>query len=338
METLQSMRLFVRVATSESFSAAGRAFGLSPASVSRNINALETQLGVRLVHRTSRQLALTEAGQLYLQTAVRILADIDALTEQVAQHQTRPCGLLHVHTRVSIGRDYLGPLLPAFMARYPEVTVKLFLTEEPRDLLDHNIDIAIRLGNLDEPHLAVRKLSDAAERILFASPAYLDRHGDLDEPEALLRHNCLTWPLDGRFEDGHALWLFRDSHGVRELRVTGGLQVNNGDVLREAALAGIGIALLPSWSVAEDLAAGRLRRLLPKWQVTPTTFDHGIYAVYQRSRQIPPKIRVFVDYMVQALRHTPTGPPPLAQALPHGRALGRRAIPSIRSSHLAQTS
>ena len=119
METLQSMRLFVRVANSDSFSAAGRAFGLSPASVSRHVNALETQLGVRLVHRTSRQLALTEAGQLYLQKAARILADIDALTEQVTQHQARPRGLLHVHTRVAIGRDYLGPLLPGFLARSP---------------------------------------------------------------------------------------------------------------------------------------------------------------------------------------------------------------------------
>lgn len=323
METLQSMRLFVRVANSDSFSAAGRAFGLSPASVSRHVNALETQLGVRLVHRTSRQLALTEAGQLYLQKATRILADIDALTEQVAQHQARPRGLLHVHTRVAIGRDYLGPLLPGFLARYPEVTVKLFLTEEPRDLIGNNIDIAIRLGNLDEPHLAVRKLSDAAERILFASPAYLEAHGEVDQPEALLRHNCLTWPLDGRFEDGHALWQFRDARGVRELRVTGGLQVNNGDVLREAALAGIGIALLPRWAVAEDLAAGRLRRVLAQWQVTPTTFDHGIYAVYQRTRQIPPKIRVFVDYLVQALRGTPGGPPPVAHPMPRGRALSR---------------
>ena len=321
METLQSMRLFVRVANSDSFSAAGRAFGLSPASVSRHVNALETQLGVRLVHRTSRQLALTEAGQLYLQKAARILADIDALTEQVTQHQARPRGLLHVHTRVAIGRDYLGPLLPGFLARYPEVTVKLFLTEEPRDLIGNNIDIAIRLGNLDEPHLAMRKLSDAAERILFASPAYLERHGEVDQPEALLRHNCLTWPLDGRFEDGHALWRFRDARGVRELRITGGLQVNNGDVLREAALAGIGIALLPSWCVAEDLAAGRLRRVLPHWQVTPTTFDHGIYAVYQRTRQTPPKIRVFVDYLVQALRGVPDGPPPVVHPMPRGRAL-----------------
>ncbi|PZW37841.1 DNA-binding transcriptional LysR family regulator [Humitalea rosea] len=338
METLQGMRLFVRVANSESFSAAGRAFGLSPASVSRSINTLETQLGVRLVHRTSRQLALTEAGQLYLHKAVLILADIDALTEQVAQHQARPRGLLHVHTRVSIGRDYLGPLLPGFMTRYPEVTVKLFLTEEPRDLLDNNIDIAIRLGNLDEPDLAVRKLSDAAERILFASAAYLDRHGALDEPEALLRHNCLTWPLDGRFEDGHAVWQFRDVRGVRELRVTGGLQANNGDVLREAALAGMGIALLPIWCIAADLAAGRLRRLLPQWEVTPTTFDHGIYAVYHRTRHVPPKIRVFVDYLVQALHHAPAGPPPRARALPQGRALARLPVPVSASSHLAQTS
>ncbi|WP_187830197.1 LysR family transcriptional regulator [Siccirubricoccus phaeus] len=297
------MRLFVRIAQSESLSAAGRAFGLSPASVSRRVNALESEFGVRLINRTSRRHALTEAGQLYLEKATRILADIDALAGQLSQHQARPRGLLHVHARVAVGHHFLAPLLPEFLARYPEVTLKLWLTEEPRDLVENGIDVAIRLGNAGEPLLALRKLADASERILFASPDYLARHGPIRAPEDLLRHNCLTWPLDGRHEDGHAVWQFRGPGGRRELRVAGNLQVNNGEMLREAALAGLGIALLPVWCVAGEIAAGRLERVLPSWQATPTTFDHGIYAVYQRHRHMPPKIRAFVEFLAQALRN-----------------------------------
>ena len=302
METLETMRLFVRIAQSESLSAAGRAFGLSPASVSRRVNALESQFGIRLINRTSRRHALTEAGQLYLEKATCILADIDALAGQLSEHQARPRGLLHVHTRVAIGQRFLAPLLPEFLARFPEITLKLSLTEEARDLVENGIDISLRLGNAAEPLLAIRKLTDASERILFASPDYLARHPPLQAPEDLLRHNCLTWPLDGRHEDGHALWQFRGPGGARELRIAGTLQANNAEVLREAALAGLGIPLLPVWCVAADLAAGRLQRVLPAWQATPTTFDHCIYAVYQRHRHMPPKIRAFVDFLAQALR------------------------------------
>ena len=302
METLETMRLFVRIAQSESLSAAGRAFGLSPASVSRRVNALESQFGIRLINRTSRRHALTEAGQLYLEKATCILADIDALAGQLSEHQARPRGLLHVHTRVAIGQRFRAPLLPEFLARFPEITLKLSLTEEARDLVENGIDISLRLGNAAEPLLAIRKLTDASERILFASPDYLARHPPLQAPEDLLRHNCLTWPLDGRHEDGHALWQFRGPGGARELRIAGTLQANNAEVLREAALAGLGIPLLPVWCVAADLAAGRLQRVLPAWQATPTTFDHCIYAVYQRHRHMPPKIRAFVDFLAQALR------------------------------------
>jgi len=302
METLETMRLFVRVAQSDSFSAAGRACGLSPASVSRRISALESGFGVRLVNRTSRRHALTEAGQLYLEKATRILADIDALAGQLSEHQAKPQGLLHVHTRAGVAHQFLAPLLPDFLARYPDIRLKLSLTEEARDLVEHNIDVAIRLGNADEPLLALRKLADAAERIMFASPDYLKQHPPIKTPEDLLQHNCLTWPLDGRFEDGDAVWQFRRGDSRRELRVSGNLQVNNSEVLRQAALAGLGIVLLPVWCVAEELAAGKLCRVLPQWEATPTTFDHCIYAVYQRSRHVPPKIRAFVDFLAQALR------------------------------------
>lgn len=305
METLQNMRLFVRVAQAGSFSAAGRAVGLSPASISRHINAMEETLGVRLINRTSRRLALTEAGHLYLEKATHICELADALVDQVSELQSSPRGLLHVHTRVAVGTQYLAPVLPAFLSRYPEITLKLLLSEEPRDLIENKIDVSIRLGNLDEPLLVCRRLGSGSQRILFASPAYLARHPEIREPEDLIDHNCLTWPLDGRHEEGQGCWRFRDASGTRELRLSGTLQVNNAEVLRHAVLAGLGIALLPIWCIADDLASGRVVRILPKFQVTPTTFDHSIYAVYQKTPHLPPKIRVFIDFLASALRHPP---------------------------------
>jgi DNA-binding transcriptional LysR family regulator len=297
METLKNIRLFIKVVQTGSFSAAGRMIGLSPASVSRQINALEHALGVRLIYRTSRKLTMTEVGQMYFERASDIIQELEALETVVSEHHTKPRGLLHVHTRVSIGTRLLASALPAFHEHCPEVKVKLCLTEEPRDLIEHKIDVAIRLGNLDEPSLAVRKLWDASRRIVFASPGYLARHPEITRPDDLLQHNCLTY-LDGRFDDGYALWRFRDQVAIRDVRVTGSLQVNNSELVRECALADMGLGLLPKWCVWDELQSGRLVHVLPDWQVSPTTFDHNIYAVYERSRHVPLKVRTFVHFLV----------------------------------------
>jgi len=299
METFQTLRLFLKVADLGSLSAAGRATGLSPASVSRQIKALEQSMGVRLINRTSRRLALTEIGQVYRDRGAAIVEQLDDLNEQIAEQQSVPRGLINLHTRTSLAEIFVVPALPEFLARYPDVRVKLWLSEEPRDVIENRIDVAIRLGNLDEPLLSVRKLSEGQPRMLFASPDYLRRSPPIRCPEDLLTHNCLTWPLDGRFEDGDAIWKFRERGGIRELRVRGSFQVNSTDMLRRATVAGLGVALLPPWTYAEDMAAGRLVAVLPEIEVTPTIFDHHIYAVFQRSRHIPRKVRVFVDHLVQ---------------------------------------
>jgi DNA-binding transcriptional LysR family regulator len=303
MDALQTLRLFIKVADLGSLSAAGRASGLSPASVSRQIKALEQSLGVRLINRTSRRLALTEIGQLYRERGSAIIDQLDDLTDRVAEHQTSPRGLIHLHTRLSIAEIFVFPALPAFLNAYPDVRIKLWLSEEPREVIENKIDVAIRLGNLDEPLLSVRKLVTGQPRVLFASPEYLARTPPVRKPEDLLLHNCLTWPLDGRFEDGNAIWKFREAGSVRELRVGGSFQVNSSDMLRRAAVAGLGIGLLPPWTFAEDLMAGRLVEILPDIEVTPTTFDHHIYAVFQRSTHIPRKVRLLIDHLVQFNRN-----------------------------------
>jgi len=297
VETLKNIRLFIKVVQAGSFSAAGRLIGLSPASVSRQINALEHALGVRLIYRTSRKLTLTEVGQMYFERASDIINELDALESVVSEHQTKPRGLLHVHTRVSIGTRLLSSALPAFNEHFPEIKVKLWLTEESRDLIEHKIDVAIRLGNLDEPSLAVRKLWDASQRIIFASPTYLATHPIIDRPDDLLQHSCLTY-LDGRFDDGSAMWRLRNRAGTKDLRVTGPIQVNNPELVRECALANMGLGLLPKWCIWDELQSGRLVHVLPDWQTSPTTFDHNIYAVYERSRYVPLKVRTFVNFLV----------------------------------------
>ncbi|WP_342643777.1 LysR family transcriptional regulator [Rhodoligotrophos ferricapiens] len=297
METLKNIRLFLKVVQTGSFSAAGRLVGLSPASVSRQINTLEHALGVRLIYRTSRKLTLTEVGQIYYERASDIIQEFDTLESIVSEHHAKPRGLLHVHTRVAVGTRLLASALPAFYENYPEIRVKLWLTEEPRDLIEHKIDVAIRLGNLDEPSLAVRKLWDASRRIIFASPEYLARSPKLEHPDDIVHHRCLTY-LDGRFDDGSALWRFREKTGTRDIRVTGPIQVNNSEIVRECALAGMGLGLLPKWCIWDELQSGRLVQVLPEWPVSPGIFDHNIYAVYERSRYVPLKVRTFVNFLV----------------------------------------
>jgi len=302
MEAPRNLRLLVKVVQSGSFSAAGRALGLSPASVSRQINALETDLGVRLFYRTSRKLTVTEAGHLFYDRALEIVERFGELDSMLAEHHASPRGLLHVHTRTAVGLQFLARALPRFQERFPEVTVKLLLTEDHRDLIEHKIDVAIRLGNLDEPSLAVRKLWDASPRILFASRGYLEGHAPIRRPEDLLEHNCLTY-LDGRYDDGYASWRFRTAEGTKELRVHGTLQVNNAEVLRQSVLDGVGVALLPVWCLGDAFSDGRLVQVLPDYSVTPVnTFDHSIYVVYEKSRQVPPKVRAFVNFLLAYFR------------------------------------
>lgn len=299
MDSTEGMRVFTRVVRAGSLSAAGRAMGLSSASVSRKISALEEATGARLLDRTSRRIALTQAGELYFEKACQILDQIDALADAMSSHQGKPSGLLSVHTRASIANEFLADALPDFLRRYPEVRLRLWLTEEPRDVLDSKIDLSIRIGVPDDPSLMIRRLSPGMERILFAAPAYLRDRPPIRHPKDLLSHNCLTIPQEGDLEDGRASWFYRDAEGVHELRVGGSLQVNDVPTIRRAALEGIGVALLPAWLMAGDLGSDRIIRLLPDHELTPSVFDASLYAVFPRTPRMQPKLRIFLDFLVE---------------------------------------
>lgn len=297
MDWLQPMRIFVNVVQGGSLSHAGRQLGLSPASVSRHISALEASLGCRLINRSSRKLTLTEAGELYYAKVEQILHQIAEANATVAHLSSTPRGTLRVHTRMLVGHLVIVPALPRFLADNPEVRVDLLLSNNAVDLVERNIDVDIRIGKLDDSSLVARRLAHA-ERVLCAAPSYLDSHPEVRAPADLAAHNCLTY----RINVGRTVWRMLDGSGtMTEVPVQGNLQSDNGHALLEATIAGVGIALMPDWAVAEALADGRLRRLLPQYRVSHIEFDNGVYAVYQRTHPAP-KVRAFIEYLAEVFR------------------------------------
>ena len=297
MDKLKAMELLVAAAETGSFSAAGRRFNLSPASVSRHISELEAQLGITLVHRSTRNLSLSEAGQTYVPRAEAILAGIKSAEADAASLQETPRGVLRVHSRTMFGISVLAPLQPEFAELYPEVTVELHLSERPVRLREEGFDLDFRIGPPQESGLMRRRLF-ASERVLIAAPGYLERHPPVTEPRDLMDHHCLPYVMG---QDA-IYWRFVTGDTTEELAVPVSFASNNGQVLLEAARRGHGIALLDHYTVAADLAAGRLLRLLPGYRVTNTTFEEGIFATYLETVQVPTKLRIYLDFVAESWR------------------------------------
>lgn len=297
MRRLQAMELFASAVRDGSFSAAGRRAGLSPASVSRQVAALEASLGVQLLNRTSRTLALTDAGREYLTRLEPILQDIAEAEGAAAALQATPRGTLRVHSRLMFGIRVVAPIIPSFQARYPELRVELRLTEHPARMAEDEVDVDLRLSPSPDAQLMQRRLL-RCERVLVASPDYIARMPPVATPRDLRAQHCLTYwqgPDD-------VVWRFLDKGVLEELTIAARFTSNNGEVLREMALAGHGIAMLDDYTIRADLAAGRLARLLPHLRATNTGFDLGVYAVFRQSSLMPAKTRVFLDFLAAAMQ------------------------------------
>jgi DNA-binding transcriptional LysR family regulator len=297
------MRLFTKVVDLGSFSEAGRQLDLDQSSISRQVSALEDQLGVRLLNRTTRRLALTEAGQLYYERANSILGEIEEANQAVLQLSATPRGTLRVTVPVVLGRMHVAVALPGFLAQFPELRVDLTLTDHELDLLEEGADLAIRMGEPGGSTLIVRKLAENPW-IIVGSPDYLARNGVLERPEDLMHHNCITRRprVGGGFE-----WEFIGKGQVHRVKVDGNMVTNNPEALRAAALGGLGLTRLSSWTVGKDLQSGALRRVLEDYAVTPMGAEGPIYAVYPHNRHLSAKVRVFVDYLVEWLAtHNPS--------------------------------
>lgn len=297
MKALDTVRIFVITLQTGSLSAAARSLGLSPATISRRISALEDELGVQLLDRTSRRLTATEAGVIFQQRAEGILEDMSQAVDAARYLKQTPEGRLRVHSRTLVGIQVIAPLLNRFSAMYPNLTLDLHLSEEPVNLVEQNYDVDLRIGKLEDSSYVMRKLG-TGERILVASPSYVESHAPVTEPEDLeAGHNCLTYRKDRE----PTFWRYLQGDRVRELKIGGTVHSNNGEVLRRAALSGLGLALLANWAVADDIKAGRLVWLLRDYRMTNSTFDNGVYALFRPTRMLPQKVRVFIDFLAEAL-------------------------------------
>lgn len=280
-------------------SAAARALGLSTQIVSQRVQRLEARIGVRLLHRTTRQLQPTEAGERFLHQARALVEDAGALLAGFSAERDRITGTLRMTLPASFGQRHVAPLLPEFLALHPQLALSLRFSDRLVDLVAGGLDLGIRIGTLTDSTLASRRLA-ANRRLLCASPAYLARAGQPQNPEALSAHECLVLVDGSERQDDWRLF----GPGGREcrVRVRGRLEADHGGALREAALGGLGIALKSTWDVAADLAAGRLLPVLPDWQPEPT----AIWAVFPQRRHLPPRVSACIEFF--AARFGPLPP------------------------------
>lgn len=291
METLEGLPVFVRVVREGSFSAAARALDQTPSAVSKQIGRLEDRLAVRLFNRTTRRLGLTEEGAAFYERASRILADLEDAAESVSGLKAVPRGRLRVTLPTAYGILHLLPALPDFMARHPEVTLEIDLNDRVVNMVEEGFDLALRVGDLEDSSLIGRRLA-ANRRVLAAAPDYLDGRSAPQEPDDLRDHSCLIYTYRTQRHDWH---LVDEAGRESVISVSGKLETNNPMMLREAALAGLGVVLLPLWIIGPDLKAGRLQRLLP----THHWPDSAIQAVYPPGRHLSAKVRSFVDFLVE---------------------------------------
>jgi DNA-binding transcriptional LysR family regulator len=309
------MEVFAKVAAAGSLSAAARAMGMSQTMVTKHIAALETRLGAKLFHRTTRRLSITEVGRSYLESSERILAEMEAADAAVAADRVEPRGLLRLNAPVSFGTRQIAPLLAEFAERHPLITVELGLNDRLVDLAEEGWDLAIRIGNLSNSSLIARRIA-SCHIVVCAAPSYLKTRGAPRRVADLAAHNCLGYTLAQRTPVDR--WEF-GLRGDKNVRISGNLRANNGDALRAAAIAGQGLICQPTFIVADDIRAGRLIALTLD---QPAAELGGIYAVFLPDRHAPAKVRAFIDFI--AGRFAPEPPwdrdiaPPRASATATG--------------------
>jgi len=298
MDRIGDIGLFLRVLDAGSISAAARSLDLSVAVASQRLKRLERELGVRLLHRTTRQLHPTPEGLQLAEQGRALVEDLESLTGSLRQSATDISGTLRVTMSAAFGGQYISPLLPEFLRRHPRVKLSVNLNDQVVDLIGAGFDLGIRVGALGDSSLVARRLA-SNQRVLCASPAYLRKHAAPRTPADLAAHECLLLVGSQGRQD---VWHFTDREG-RDIaqRVRGRFESNQGALLRDAVVAGLGIALHSLWHVHEPLRRGQLRVLLPDYPIAAT----GIYAVMPQRRLVPPRVRAFVDFLAERLGDRP---------------------------------
>ena len=291
------MAIFERVAERGSFAGAAEDVSLSPSAVAKLITRLEQRLGVRLINRTTRRLALTAEGEVYLDRVREILGAIEAAESELASARASPRGHLRVHTFPVIAAHELAPALPDFLARHPHITFDFMVTNRSVDLVGENVDVSLRIGPLEDSALVSRKIVDLS-RVVCASPGYLARHGRPAEPADLVRHACLTLSRN----PGSASWPFRINGKPTRIDVKGRVSADSADMLLQLAIGGAGILRLSEHVVARSIHEGLLQPLLQDAQ-DPQTYP--LFALMPPGHHQAPKVRAFIDFLIERLGSAP---------------------------------
>lgn len=292
MERLAEMMTFAKVVETQSFSGAAKQLAMSKSLISKQISNLESALGVRLLHRTTRRMSLTEIGAAYYEHCARIVQAIEAAEQTVTQLQAEPRGILKVTTPVIFASLHLAPALKSFLIKYPKVEVELNATDRVVDIVDEGYDLAIRITENPSPGMVARRLA-RVHWTTCAAPSYLEKHGEPKTPEDLLRHQCLIYHGQPALRAG---WRYHINGKETTLAVTGSCRVNNSEVLLHLAMDGMGIVQFPTYVLGPHLRAGRLREILPDSVAYP---DMGLYATYMPNRYLQPKVRAFIDHLAE---------------------------------------
>ncbi|MGD1933567.1 MAG: LysR family transcriptional regulator [Candidatus Phaeomarinobacter sp.] len=298
MDRLSTLEVFVAVAERGSFSKAADDLNLSNSAVSKQVAALEERLGARLLNRTTRRVSLTDVGQAYWERAKAVLADLEEADAAAASLHDEARGVLKMSVPFSFSLSHLPPVIADFMAAHPKLEIDLVLNDRFVDIVDEGFDVAIRIGELADSSLKARRIAPV-RRVLAASPAFLDRVGRPDAPDDLNGDWCLRYSIGSDTLD-----LERESSPgdiAAQIKTSGPLRVNNGDMIREAMLRGIGIASLPTFIIGEDLKSGALERVLPDWCASTI----AMYAVYPPGKALSAKVRLLIDFLAERFGPVP---------------------------------
>jgi DNA-binding transcriptional LysR family regulator len=289
MDTIETLRTFIRVVETGSLSAVAREMSASQSTVSRQITQLEEHFGVRLFHRTTRHLSLTDDGENLHAHARSLLETVEGMEAALGQHKSSPSGHVRVATPVSLGL-ILMDRVPALMARYPGLSLELVMQDDARDLIEEGLDLAVRSGEVVNQSLIKRSLGTVV-RVAVAAPAYVDRRGSPLQPSDLVDHACIVH----RVTPSDSNWSLMGPDGSETITVHGPLSTNNHAAVRRAAIGGLGIALLPEYQIVDDIEVGRLLRVLPEY----TSETLPAYLVYPSRRHLAPRTRVVIDFLIE---------------------------------------
>jgi len=288
------LKLFVRIASTQNISLAGSELGLSPPVASMHINKLEESLGVKLIHRTTRKVSLTEEGRAFLPHAEEVLNAVDTAKASIGVGSFTPQGTIRITAPSSFGRMHIVPALKGFMEKHPDLKVDLRQSDSLIDMVEGGFDVAIRNASLNDSTLIARKLAHD-HRMICASPSYIKKYGEPQTPKDLIQHECINLI-------GIDNWIFKTPEGDVKIKPKGSIRIDNGESIRDACIDGIGLTISSTWCVHEAIKAGKLVQVLKDY---PLATDTAIWAVYPSSRLLAPKVRVFIEYFKEYFGEVP---------------------------------